>query len=90
MAVHMIYKTVEERVFTNDGKVVSKEVEKIKVSLKTDLLGRQFVFMQKDSGEDLMIYSESSSDNKKSAQAYDEVLIRLSEWKFKEEKAINS
>lgn len=86
MAVHMIYKTVEERVFTNDGKVISKEVEKIKVSLKTDLLGRQFVFMQKDSGEDIIIYGEGE-EKKKAAQQYDEVLERLREWKFKEEKA---
>jgi hypothetical protein len=81
----MIYKILEERVFTNDGKVIPKEVEKIKIALKMDLLGRQFVFMQEGNGEDLIIYGEDS-EKKKAAQAYSEVLERLSEWKFKEEK----
>ena len=81
----MIYKTVEEKIFTNDGKVIPKEIKEVKVALKADLLGRQFVFMQEGKGEDLIIYGEGE-EKKKAAQQYDEVLTRLEEWKFKEEK----
>lgn len=86
MPDEMIYKLIEEMSFENDGNIIADEVKTIKISLKEDLVGRQFVFMSKNDGEEKIMYNDGLIDKKKPAQAYTEITERLSKWKFKQRK----